>query len=211
VDNRGANSGLSSRTNASWRGAAPTKGTASAGSGPVFLNVSMEKAIEVKYDQAESGFTVDLPPPSPPSPPSPPRVYGGSGQQPDGYNHHVQRYSFPPPRDASKSIGTGRDGSVHPSAGVHPPRRANTAGQEVIQYPGYASSAHWNGVYQPAPGLEPPPTSHPFSSAIPVNMDTQAGRPSSIMIIGNPTHPPSAPGGDSGGNGSGRYWPGPNQ
>ena len=214
---RGPSASVSSRpTNATWRGAAPTRaGTASTGSAntgtvPLVLNVGVEKAVEIRYDEAEykeAEFKFGAPPspPSPPSPSSPLRVHDGSGQQADSYGYHIQQRSIPASRYARRSIRIEGDGDTYLSAGAHPTSRVNPTELEELQYRGHASSGLESGMSRLAPGLEAPPSSYPFATTTSANTDTQQPRPSSILIIGNPTH---APWPDSGGNGSGPHWTG---
>ncbi len=216
IDSRGVNSAQANRTNATWRGAAPTKaatmGTVSSGTSRIILNVGVEKAVEVKYDETESlpSFLKVGLPPSPPSPPSPRRFHAGGGQYDGSYHHDVQGRSFPSPRSARKSIRIEGDGEVYRGAGVHPTSRENTTGWEALRHPGHAPSGLESGVYRPAPDSEGPPSFHPFAMATPVNIETQQARPSSILIIGDPNHPSRVPSWDSGNN-TGMHWTGPTQ
>jgi len=60
-------------------------------------------------------------------------------------------------------------------------------------------------MYRSAPGLEPPVSSYPFAMATPGNTDTREARPTSILIIGNPIHPPRVESLDPEGRSRGMY------
>ena len=214
IESRGATSGLSSRTNATWRGAAPTRvgtmGTVSTGTSHHILNVGVEKAVEVKYDDPDSlpSFLKVGPPPSPPSPPSPRRAHAGGGQRPDTYNNYVQGRSLSAPRSARRSIRIEGDEEVYRGAATS---RPNTTEREVLHHTGHAYSGLESAVYRPGPDLEAPASFHPFAMAAPVHPETQQARPSSILIIGNPVHPSQVSSWDSEGDNSGMHWTGHNQ
>lgn len=119
IQSRRGNTAVSSRVNQTWQGAAPTRqGTVGVGAIPITLNVGVEKDVEIKYDDPESG-----PPFFKLVPPSPPRTHDGDGQRADTYDHHVQPLSYTGPRNARRSIRieTDRDrvGSEGP-ASFHP-------------------------------------------------------------------------------------------
>ena len=213
IETRGATSGVSSRTNATWRGAAPTRagtmGTVSTGTSHLVLNVGVEKAVEIKYDDDDSlpSFLKVGSTPSPPSPPSPRRLHAGGGHQADTYNYYVQGRSIPSPRSARRSIRIEGDEEVFRGAASS---RPNTTEREVIHHPGHAYSGLESTVYRPGPDLEAPTSFHPFAMATPVHTETQQARPSSILVIGNPIHPSQVSSWDSGGSNSGMHWTGPN-
>ena len=216
IDSRGVTSGQTSRTtNATWRGAAPTRvgtmGTVSTGTSHIVLNVGVEKAVEIKYDDPDSlpSFLKVGSSPTPPSPPSPRRGYPGGGQQPDTYNYYVQGRSIPSPRSGRRSIRIEGDEEAYRGAATS---RPNTTEREVLHHQGHPYSGIESAVYRPAPDLEAPASFHPFAMATPVHTETQRARPSSILVIGNPIHPSQVPGWDSEDNiNSGMHWTGPHQ
>ena len=187
---KGAIASAISRANATWHGAVPTRagtmGTVSTGTSHLTLSVGVEKAVEVTYDDVESRPSL-VKEGFTPSPPSSPPAHGSIGQQTGSYDQHPQQ----------RYLG----------ARVHPTNRANTTEWEVIQHPAHAPSELESGMYRPAPGLEAHASSHPFATAT----DTQGDRPTSILIIGNPDHPPRVSSLESGGDNSGMHPMGPNQ
>jgi len=210
-DSRRGNGGVASRTNQTWRSAA-SNARVGTGMAPVGLNIGVEKNIEIKYEDDESGPAF-LKSGSPPSPSTPLRVHDGPAQHADPYNHRIKRISFPAPRDASRGGHAAVARSHDLDAGAHRPGNASSAEWEVPQHSGHAPSRHEGVPYGPAPGLEAPTSLHPFATATPVNTDTRQPRPSSILIIENVNHghPRWVRNGGSGGTGGGTHWTGSNQ
>jgi len=161
---------LSSRSNPTWRftGLGARIGAVGTGTAPAVISVGVEKDVEIAYDGAYSspGY-IKFGSPSSAHTPNP-RVQDGGEQRVDTHKHHVQRFSFPAPRDARRSIRVGVDrvdDDHYPGAEVHPVRKAKTVERGVSLHPlGRASSRHESDVYGPAPGLATPASAHQFAT-----------------------------------------------
>jgi hypothetical protein len=187
---------VSSRPNPTWQFAGPSArlGTVGTGTGPLLLSV--EKDVEIRYDDAQSSPSyLKYGSPSSPDTPTEPspllRTYrGGGGQRVDAHMHHIGPLSFRTPRDTNMSICIevdGDDDNSSPSPGVHPASKAKTV--ELPTPPrslGHSSESHESGMHGAAPGLEAPATVHLFATTPPtVNLDERQPHSLSISMSEN--------------------------
>jgi len=202
---------LSTWGNSPWR---PTesgirKGAVAAGRSSFVIDVSVEKNVEIKYDNEPSISSLKFS--SLASPTSPLRAYSGR-QRADGYNHHIRRPSVLPLRDERNSISLGVDeeGDDSDLNGAHQARRPNGFDATTSRHPSYASRTRESGISESAMGLEAPASVYPFFMGASRNTDmTQPWSPS-ILTSGaarNQAHLSRASG-DFGGNGSDTNWKG---
>jgi len=181
-------------------------GVARTGMAPVILDISVEKNVEIRYDEGDrspSSLTFS----SPPSPTRPLRAYGGR-QRADIKSHHTRPLSFSPLRNETLSLHSGVDGDSEDrdlGGGMRPASKVKRIIEEVPDQLVHASKEHGGGIYGLAPDLEAVDSFHPFDTASLVSTNTRQDRPISILTFETAVHHASThirwANGDLGGDG----------
>jgi hypothetical protein len=181
----------SSWGNSSWP-SSTRKGT---GRSSFVLDINVEKAVEIRYDEqpipASDRFGLRS---SPTSPACPLRTYDGR-QRADTYGSHIQHASFPPRRENRKSDCLEEEDNVL-NERVQQAHRPDTPEGGKSQRLVHTSRIREKGMSQSTIGLEAPASVYPFSTAPLVDPDA---RPPRSLSWGSA---------DFAGNAIGIYWAG---
>lgn len=213
LNNRRSDIALSTWGNSPWRRteSGTRKGRASAGSSTFVIDISVEKDIEIKYDEESSVSSPKFGyPTSPAGPTSPLRAYGG-GQRADAYISHIRLPPFPSLRDERQSVcpeGEGDHENSHLKEGVHSAIEANRRHGMILNHPLQAPQRLEMGISDPTMVLEPPASIYLLPSTHSVNTDTPKSWSHSVLTsdaAGNYIHLPGGSG-DFGSHSDGMYW-----
>lgn len=201
---------LSSWGNSVWQRTEPLtrKGTLNAGSPSIFIDINVEKDIEVKYDDGPTASFRGLSSPTAPTCP----LQAHSGRQRAGtYDYHVRQPSIPPLQDERNSVcqevdGEDEDGNL--KEGVHRARAPNIVGPRTLVHPLSASRSRERGIFNPAVDLEAPAPIYPSPMSASNDNDTRKPWGRSILTSGTTVdHAPlSGASGGFRGNSGGTYW-----
>jgi hypothetical protein len=213
--NRGGDITLSTWGNSPWRRTEPgtRKGTVGAGRSSFVIDISVEKDIEIRYDDGPNPSSLKFGPPTTLTSPS--QAYNGR-QRTDAYSYHIRQPSIPPIQDERSSVFLEVDGENEESYlnnGVYHARKPNAVDAVMLPHPLYPSRRRERGIPDPAMDLEPPASVHPFSMAAPSNTDTRQFCPPSILTLGTAVGHAHLSGASSdfGDNSGGTYWTGYNE
>ena len=155
--------GLSSRTNMTRR---LTKPGRKMGKKPASfaLGITVEKDIDIKYDEIEPGASCPISGITLPTEPL--RAHSMQRHGPSCF--HIREILFPPPLcleldwdDPNKDLSTG----------AHPANQANRIAWDVPQHPVHSSRRRESGMHQTTAGSEAPSRVYPFDMLLPVNTD----------------------------------------
>jgi hypothetical protein len=199
---------LSTWGNSAWRRTepGPRQGTMGAGRSSFVIDISVEKDIEIKYDDGPSPSSFRSSTPT--SPACPLRVYSGRQRADDTYSSHIRQPSIPPLGDERSLEVDGADEHSFLNSGAHPARTTNIVDATTLRHPLYISRRRERGTSEPAMGLEVPASVYPFSMAASGNTSTgQIWSPPVVTFGPTVNHAyPSRASGDFGGNGGGTYY-----
>ena len=211
---RGGDVTLSTWGNSAWRRTEPgtRKGAVGAGRSSFVIDISVEKDIEIKYDDGPTPSSLTFG--SPNAITSPLQAYSGR-QRADAYSYHTRRSSVPPIRDERNSVlleVDGEDEKSYINKGVHQTRKPGTVDPTMLPHSLYASQGRERGISDPAMDLEPPASVHPFSMAASSNTDTREFWAPSTLMFGTAVDHAHLSGasGDFGDNSGSLYWTGYN-
>lgn len=181
----------SSWGNATRRESVARKGPVGAGRASFVIDISVEKNIEVRYDDEASSLT---------SPTWPLRAYDGR-QRADNYSYHIRHPSYPQLRHEGRSVCLdGEEGAGVLNDEVLP----DLADEELLHRPLHAPRRREGCRSDPLVDLEAPVSAYPFSTGYSVNTKPRQGRLPPILTFSD-AHI-SRISGDLGGNGSGVYY-----
>lgn len=180
-----------------------------AGRASFVIDISVEKDIEIKYDDEPSRSSLKYS--TPVSLATPLRAYGGR-KRADAYSHHIRQPSYPPLRGKRKDVcleGEGEDEDRDPNEGVPLASKASTVDDTMLHHPVDAPRRHEGGMSEPAMSLAPV---YPLSTAHSVDIDFRRSWSPPLLTFGDAVnyHRPSRLSGDFGSNGGGISWTGYN-
>jgi hypothetical protein len=117
---------------------------------PGALSITVEKDVEINYDEAERTSS---------SFPTEPLRARDDMQRDDSYAYYIREISFPPPLRI-RLEGDNIDKDL--SAGVHPASKASRVARKVPEHPGYPHRGHEGGMRGPPLGFKAPSPVYPF-------------------------------------------------